>query len=72
MPPSAGSPPRVEALDLLRLVAVLGVVLYHFGFWGPASHGVASASLPCGSAVPSGSPAAWWLRPAADLLTRWR
>jgi len=46
MPPSAGSPSRVEALDLLRLVAVLGVVLYHFGFWGPAAHGVPQVALP--------------------------
>ena len=46
MPPSASSPSRVEALDLLRLVAVLGVLLYHFGFWGPASHGVPQVALP--------------------------
>src|SRR5437016_2871844 len=46
MPPSASSTSRVEALDLLRLVAVLGVVLYHFGFWGPASHGVPQVALP--------------------------
>src|SRR4051794_15709488 len=37
---------RVEALNLLRLVAVLGVVFYHYGFWGPASHGVPLAALP--------------------------
>lgn len=46
MPPSAAPTSRVEALDLLRLVAVLGVVLYHFGFWGPASHGVPQVALP--------------------------
>ena len=46
MPPSAVQTSRVEALDLLRLVAVLGVVLYHFGFWGPASHGVPQVALP--------------------------
>jgi peptidoglycan/LPS O-acetylase OafA/YrhL len=46
MPPSATPASRVEALDLLRLVAVLGVVLYHFGFWGPASHGVPQVALP--------------------------
>ncbi|NOJ38139.1 acyltransferase family protein [Bradyrhizobium australiense] len=46
MPPSATPTSRVEALDLLRLVAVLGVVLYHFGFWGPASHGVPQVALP--------------------------
>ena len=43
------STPRVEALDLL-LVAVLGVVLYHFGFWGPGSNGI---------------PAIPWLMPVA-------
>ena len=46
MPPSATPTLRVEALDLLRLVAVLSVVLYHFGFWGPASHGVPQVALP--------------------------
>src|SRR5581483_4689485 len=30
-------PARVQALDLLRLVAVLGVVLFHYGFRGPAT-----------------------------------
>src|SRR6195952_762457 len=35
-PDQKASSVRVEALDLLRLVAVLAVVLYHFGFWGPA------------------------------------
>jgi peptidoglycan/LPS O-acetylase OafA/YrhL len=35
-PDQKSSNVRVEALDLLRLVAVLAVVLYHFGFWGPA------------------------------------
>ncbi len=46
MPPAATSTSRVEALDLLRLAAVLGVLLYHFGFWGPASHGVPQVALP--------------------------
>ena len=46
MPPSVSPTSRVEALDLLRLVAVLGVVLYHFGFWGPAAHGVPQVALP--------------------------
>lgn len=46
MPPNAPQTPRVEALDLLRLVAVLGVVLYHFGFWGPASNGIPQAAMP--------------------------
>ncbi len=39
MPPSASSPSRVEALDLLRLVAVLGVVLYCFELRGPPRMG---------------------------------
>jgi peptidoglycan/LPS O-acetylase OafA/YrhL len=50
MPPNASQTPRVEALDLLRLVAVLGVVLYHFGFWGPGVNGM---------------PAIPWLAPVA-------
>lgn len=37
---------RVPALDLLRLIAVGAVVLYHYGFWGPASHGVPQVALP--------------------------
>jgi peptidoglycan/LPS O-acetylase OafA/YrhL len=40
MPPQIDHTSRVEALDLLRLVAVLAVVLYHFGFWGPAAGGM--------------------------------
>lgn len=27
---------RVPALDLLRLAAVGAVIIYHYGFWGPA------------------------------------
>jgi peptidoglycan/LPS O-acetylase OafA/YrhL len=50
MPPNTPQTPRVEALDLLRLVAVLGVVLYHFGFWGPGTNGI---------------PAIPWLTPVA-------
>ncbi len=50
MPPQADHTSRVEALDLLRLVAVLAVVLYHFGFWGPAAGGM---------------PAIPWLAPVA-------
>src|SRR2546427_494309 len=50
MPPQADHTSRVEALDLLRLVAVLAVVLYHFGFWGPAAGGM---------------PAMPWLAPVA-------
>jgi peptidoglycan/LPS O-acetylase OafA/YrhL len=37
---------RVEALDLLRLVAVAAVVIYHYGFWGPSSHDVPQVALP--------------------------
>lgn len=37
---------RVEALDLLRLVAVLGVVFYHYGFRGPNIGDHAWAALP--------------------------
>jgi peptidoglycan/LPS O-acetylase OafA/YrhL len=37
---------RVPGLDLLRLAAVAAVIFYHFGFWGPASHGVAQVALP--------------------------
>lgn len=38
---------RVPVLDLLRLAAVLAVVLYHYGFWGPISaSGVSQVALP--------------------------
>jgi peptidoglycan/LPS O-acetylase OafA/YrhL len=37
---------RVAALDLLRLVAVLMVVFYHYGFWGPTAEGVSQVALP--------------------------
>jgi peptidoglycan/LPS O-acetylase OafA/YrhL len=37
---------RVPALDLLRLAAVGAVIVYHYGFWGPASHGVSQVALP--------------------------
>ena len=50
MPPNAPQMSRVEVLDLLRLVAVFGVVLYHFGFWGPGANGI---------------PAIPWLTPVA-------
>jgi peptidoglycan/LPS O-acetylase OafA/YrhL len=39
-------PLRVPGLDLLRVAAVAGVVLYHYGFWGPASNGVPQVALP--------------------------
>jgi peptidoglycan/LPS O-acetylase OafA/YrhL len=37
---------RVQALDLLRLVAVLGVVLFHYGFRGPTAQGTTHVALP--------------------------
>lgn len=37
---------RVEMLDLLRLVAVLGVVLYHYGFRGPSGGDHTWVALP--------------------------
>src|SRR4051794_37888110 len=39
-------PERVPALDLLRLVAVLGVVAFHYGFRGPTEHGVTHVAIP--------------------------
>ncbi|WP_175619261.1 acyltransferase family protein [Bradyrhizobium sp. 2S1] len=39
-------PTRVPILDLLRLAAVGAVILYHYGFWGPASHGVQQVAMP--------------------------
>jgi peptidoglycan/LPS O-acetylase OafA/YrhL len=39
-------PSRLPALDLLRLAAVAGVILYHYGFWGPYSHGTYLVALP--------------------------
>jgi peptidoglycan/LPS O-acetylase OafA/YrhL len=38
--------PRLPAFDLLRLAAVGAVIMYHYGFWGPASHGVPQVALP--------------------------
>ncbi|MBN8979776.1 MAG: acyltransferase [Rhizobiales bacterium] len=37
---------RVDALDLLRLLAVAAVVLYHFGFNGPTANGTTYVALP--------------------------
>jgi peptidoglycan/LPS O-acetylase OafA/YrhL len=36
----------VQALDLLRLVAVLGVVAFHYGFRGPTTAGQALVAIP--------------------------
>jgi peptidoglycan/LPS O-acetylase OafA/YrhL len=37
---------RVPALDLMRVAAVGAVILYHYGFWGPASNGVTQVAMP--------------------------
>ena len=37
---------RVPGLDLLRLAAVAAVIFYHYGFWGPASHGAPQVAIP--------------------------
>lgn len=37
---------RVEGLDLLRLVAALSVVIYHYSFRGAAADGLTNISLP--------------------------
>lgn len=42
--PKAAS--RVQVLDLLRLVAVVGVIFYHYGFRGPPSQGGTQVALP--------------------------
>jgi peptidoglycan/LPS O-acetylase OafA/YrhL len=39
-------PHRVPALDLLRLVAVLGVATFHYGFRGPEAFNVSQVALP--------------------------
>lgn len=44
--PAAQTHGRVEVLDLLRLVAVLAVVLFHYGFRGAAADGFTAVSLP--------------------------
>ena len=37
---------RVEVLDLLRMIAVLGVILFHYSFQGPTTHGAIDVPLP--------------------------
>jgi peptidoglycan/LPS O-acetylase OafA/YrhL len=37
---------RVQALDLLRLAAVLGVVLFHYGFRGPTAFNINHVAVP--------------------------
>ncbi len=43
---SSEGPHRVQTLDLLRLVAVLGVILFHYGFRGPSVQGTTHVALP--------------------------
>src|SRR5690242_2971312 len=40
------APERVPALDLLRLVAVLGVAAFHYGFRGPTVQDMTYVALP--------------------------
>ncbi len=47
----AASSPRLAALDYLRLVAALGVVAYHWLFWGPEHGEIPSPGAPALSAV---------------------
>jgi peptidoglycan/LPS O-acetylase OafA/YrhL len=44
--PSTETSSRVDALDLLRLAAVLPVLLFHYGFRGAAADGFTNVSLP--------------------------
>jgi peptidoglycan/LPS O-acetylase OafA/YrhL len=37
---------RVQALDLLRLAAVFGVILFHYGFRGPTAFNITHVALP--------------------------
>ena len=40
------APGRVPVLDLLRMLAILGVILFHYGFLGPTAIGTAKVALP--------------------------
>jgi len=42
----ATGPARVQALDVLRLFAVLGVMLFHYGFRGPTEFNVTHVAVP--------------------------
>jgi peptidoglycan/LPS O-acetylase OafA/YrhL len=42
----AHAPDRVPVLDLLRLVAVLGVMAFHYGYRGPTTQDTTYAALP--------------------------
>lgn len=44
--PTSAKAHRVELLDLLRLIAILGVAAFHFGFLGPTSIGTAKVIMP--------------------------
>jgi peptidoglycan/LPS O-acetylase OafA/YrhL len=46
LPKSKGSQDRVPALDLLRLVAALAVVVFHYAYLGAALDGFTKISLP--------------------------
>jgi peptidoglycan/LPS O-acetylase OafA/YrhL len=44
--PATANLARVQALDVLRLVAVLGVMLFHYGFRGPTEFNVTHVAVP--------------------------
>jgi peptidoglycan/LPS O-acetylase OafA/YrhL len=44
--PSASAPIRLPNLDLLRIVAAVMIVVYHFGYRGPAQPGWTPAAFP--------------------------
>jgi hypothetical protein len=55
--PKAVASSRLDALDLLRLVAVLMVVFYHYGFWGRQRRAFRRSRCPV--SPPSRSTASW-------------